>query len=149
MFRTVPLSIIRSFSLYTQQWYMSYRFTDIYIALFCKTKYTLCYIKAVFESMERPSGHCNSAGPQDFQSLCKGPPHVVICALNTQHNTTQQVDKTFVCFIKQHWTRGFCCQGGSWISALLMLTSLKRMQYDNHGTRKFIESWRKKINRYH
>ena len=28
MFRTVPLSIIRSFSLYTQQWCMSYRFAD-------------------------------------------------------------------------------------------------------------------------
>jgi len=28
MFRTVPVSIIRSFSLYTQQWYMSYRFAD-------------------------------------------------------------------------------------------------------------------------
>jgi len=28
MFRTVPLSIICSFSLYTQQWYMSYSFTD-------------------------------------------------------------------------------------------------------------------------
>jgi len=28
MFRTVPLSIIRSFSLYTQQWYTSYRFAD-------------------------------------------------------------------------------------------------------------------------
>jgi hypothetical protein len=28
MFRTVPLSIVRSFSLYTQQWYMSYRFAD-------------------------------------------------------------------------------------------------------------------------
>jgi len=28
MFRTVPLSIIRSFSLYTQQWYMSYMFAD-------------------------------------------------------------------------------------------------------------------------
>ena len=28
MFRTVPLSIIRSFSLYTQQWYMSYRYAD-------------------------------------------------------------------------------------------------------------------------
>jgi hypothetical protein len=26
MFRTVPPSIIRRFSLYTQQWYMSYRF---------------------------------------------------------------------------------------------------------------------------
>jgi hypothetical protein len=28
MFQTVPLSIIRSFSLHTQQWYMSYRFAD-------------------------------------------------------------------------------------------------------------------------
>ena len=28
MFRTVPLSIIMSFSLYTQQWYISYRFAD-------------------------------------------------------------------------------------------------------------------------
>ena len=28
MFRTVLLSIIRSFSLYAQQWYMSYRFAD-------------------------------------------------------------------------------------------------------------------------
>ena len=28
VFRTVPLSIIRSFSLYTKQWYMSYKFAD-------------------------------------------------------------------------------------------------------------------------
>jgi hypothetical protein len=28
MFWTVPLSIMRSFSLYTQQWYMSYRLAD-------------------------------------------------------------------------------------------------------------------------
>ena len=28
MLRTVPLSIIRRFSLYTQQWYISYRFAD-------------------------------------------------------------------------------------------------------------------------
>jgi hypothetical protein len=28
MFQKVPLSIIRSFSLYTQQWYMSYSFAD-------------------------------------------------------------------------------------------------------------------------
>jgi hypothetical protein len=28
MFRTIPLSIIRRFSLYTQQCYMSYRFAD-------------------------------------------------------------------------------------------------------------------------
>ena len=30
MYRTVPLSIIRSFSLHTQEWCMSYRFADIY-----------------------------------------------------------------------------------------------------------------------
>jgi len=30
MFRTVLLSIIRSFSLNTQLWYMSYTFVDIY-----------------------------------------------------------------------------------------------------------------------
>jgi len=28
MFRAVPLSITRTFSLYTQQWYMSYRLAD-------------------------------------------------------------------------------------------------------------------------
>jgi len=28
MFRPIPLSIIRSFSLYTQQWYMSFRSVD-------------------------------------------------------------------------------------------------------------------------
>jgi len=28
MFQTVPLSIIRSISLYTQQWCMSYQFAD-------------------------------------------------------------------------------------------------------------------------
>jgi hypothetical protein len=28
MFRTVPLSIVSSFSLYTQQWYMSYTFAE-------------------------------------------------------------------------------------------------------------------------
>jgi len=28
MFRTDSLSIVRSFSLYTQQWYMSYRCAD-------------------------------------------------------------------------------------------------------------------------
>jgi len=41
MFRTVPLSIIRTFSLYTQQWYMSYRFADSLQAcrVFSKNKF--------------------------------------------------------------------------------------------------------------
>ena len=32
MFRTVPLSIIRSLALYTHQWYMSYRLADSLLA---------------------------------------------------------------------------------------------------------------------
>jgi len=32
MFRTVPLSIIRSFSQYTRQWYKSYSFADSFRA---------------------------------------------------------------------------------------------------------------------
>jgi hypothetical protein len=32
MFRTVPLSIIRSYSLYTQQWYISHSFVDSFRA---------------------------------------------------------------------------------------------------------------------
>jgi hypothetical protein len=32
MFRTVPLSIIRNYSLYTQHWYMSYSFVDSFRA---------------------------------------------------------------------------------------------------------------------
>jgi len=34
MFRTVYLPIIRSFSLYIQQWYMLYRFADSLLASF-------------------------------------------------------------------------------------------------------------------
>ena len=36
MFRTVPLSIIRSFSLYTQHWYTSYKFADSLRAASCQ-----------------------------------------------------------------------------------------------------------------
>ena len=36
MFRTVPLSIIRCFSLYTQQWCTSYNFADSKPALHIK-----------------------------------------------------------------------------------------------------------------
>jgi len=32
MFRTVALSIIRSLALYTQKWYMSYRYADSFLA---------------------------------------------------------------------------------------------------------------------
>jgi len=43
MFRTVPLSIIRSFSLYTQQWYMPYRFAGSSLAS-CQQTCTHCCV---------------------------------------------------------------------------------------------------------
>jgi len=49
MFRTVPLSIIRSFSLYTQQWYMSYSFDESSLAICQQTRMThtiaVCTVK--------------------------------------------------------------------------------------------------------
>ena len=43
MFRTVPLSIIISFSLYTQQWYMSYMLADSFLAS-CQQTCVYCYV---------------------------------------------------------------------------------------------------------
>ena len=47
-FRTVPLSIIMSFSLYTQQWYMSYRSAD---SLQLKPKHVEFYSKNKFQKL--------------------------------------------------------------------------------------------------
>ena len=58
MFRTVPVSIISSFSLYTQQWYMSYRFAD---------------------SLRAGSGR-NCSSPDDGQRNC--PKHVEFYSKN-------------------------------------------------------------------
>ena len=43
VFWTVPLYIIRSFSLYTQQWYMSYRLADIYHCCVYSEKLLMMY----------------------------------------------------------------------------------------------------------
>ena len=48
MFRTVPLSIIKSFSLYTQQWYTSYSFDD---SLRTVSKTVEFYSKNKFEKL--------------------------------------------------------------------------------------------------
>ena len=55
-FQTVPLSIIRSFPLYTQQWHMSYRFADSLLADLCDglgnyLKHVEVYSKNKFEKL--------------------------------------------------------------------------------------------------
>jgi hypothetical protein len=42
IFRRFPLSIIRTFSLYTQQWYMSYRFADSKLSANLYDTYHFC-----------------------------------------------------------------------------------------------------------
>jgi len=72
MFRRVPLSISRSFSLYTQQWYMSYRSADslragsgknsVLILLVSKTCMTyiiaVCTVKNSWRWTEELSATC-------------------------------------------------------------------------------------------
>jgi len=60
MFRTVPLSIMRSFSLYTQQWYMSYRFADSLRAGLGRMTYTIavCTVKNSWWRTEELSETC-------------------------------------------------------------------------------------------
>ena len=53
MFRVVPLSIIRSFSQYTQQWYMSYRFADSLLSANLYDIYHCCVYSAKLLMMDR------------------------------------------------------------------------------------------------
>jgi len=55
MFRTVPLSIIRNFALYTQQWYISYRFSDSLLANYQHSfmTYTIVVCTAKNSMMDR------------------------------------------------------------------------------------------------
>ena len=66
MFRTVPLSIIRSFSLHTQQWYMSYRFAE------CLRAGSVLILRAgLLASRIRPDPACKlSANLYDIYHCC-------------------------------------------------------------------------------
>jgi hypothetical protein len=68
MLQTVPLSIIRSFSLYTQQWYMSYRFADSLQT--CMT-YTIavCTLKNSWWWTEELSEICRVSFQNKFEKL--------------------------------------------------------------------------------
>ena len=80
MFRTVPVSIIRRFSLYTQQWYISYRFAYSFRAgsgRNCRSvlimSANLCdiYHCCVYSEKNPDDGHRNSAKHVEFYSKNK------------------------------------------------------------------------------
>jgi len=66
MFRTVPLSIIRSFSPYTQQWYMSYRFADSLRTGSCST-IAVCTVKNSWWWTEELSETCRFLFQNKFE----------------------------------------------------------------------------------
>ena len=67
MFRVVPLSIIRNFSLYTQQWYMSYTFADSLRASFQQT----CMYCCVYSEKTPDDGQRNCPKHVEFYSKNK------------------------------------------------------------------------------
>jgi hypothetical protein len=73
LFWTVPLSIIRSYSLYTQQWCMSYRFVD---SIWAGSGSWSCCSKAVYKPVWHiPLLSVQWITPDDGQRNC--PKHVV------------------------------------------------------------------------
>jgi len=73
MFRAVRLPIIMSFSLYTQQWYMSYRFADILLASCQQTcmTYTIavCIVKTPDDGRRNCPKHVDFYSKNKFEKL--------------------------------------------------------------------------------
>jgi len=66
MFRTVPLSIIRSFSLYTQLWCISYRFADSLLAISGLNSVLILFAKCMTYTITM----CSVKTPNDGQRNC-------------------------------------------------------------------------------
>jgi len=72
MFLTVPLSIIRSFSLYTQQWYMLYRSADSYTGLLTAVSKPVWHIPLLCIQWKTPNdGQRNCLKHVEFYSKNK------------------------------------------------------------------------------
>jgi len=100
MFRTVPLPIIRSFSLYTQQWCMSYRFADslragsgrnILILLASCVTYTIavCTVKNSWWWTEELSETCRVSFQNKFRKLV----HLVGFIVRIFHDAAQSPER--------------------------------------------------------
>jgi len=73
MFRTVPLSIIGSFSLYTQQWYTSYRFADSCQQTCMTYTIAVCTVKNSRWWTEELSETCTVSFQNKFENSNKSP----------------------------------------------------------------------------
>jgi len=114
MFQTVPLSIIRCFSLYTQQWYMSYRFADslqaesVPILLASCQPTCMTYTIAVCTVKNSDNGQRNCLKHVEFHSNNKFEKfvHLVGFIIRIYHDARsperQKLNKN-ICQISQSW----------------------------------------------
>ena len=91
MFRTVRLSIIRRFSLYTQKWYTSYRFA-------------VCAVKNSWWWTEDLSETCKVSFQNKFEKLV----HLVGFIVRNPNNILTCQNKAFFFFFKFTWARQLC-----------------------------------------
>jgi hypothetical protein len=82
MFWTVPLSVIRSFSLYTQQWYTSYQFADSLQDVSKTVCIVVCTVKNSWWWTEELSKTCRVSVQNKFEKLV----HLVGFIVRTCHN---------------------------------------------------------------
>ena len=109
MFRTVPLSFVRSFSLHTQQWYISYRFADSLLASCQQTCmiYTIaaCAVKNSWRWTEELSETCRVLFQNKFQKLlhlvgfivriCQMHHKLTVCVYSLANNQQSQLFRIF------------------------------------------------------
>jgi len=69
MFRAVPLSIIRSFSLYTKQWCMSYRFADSCQQTFMTYTNAVCTMKTPHDGQRNCPKYVDFYSKNKFEKL--------------------------------------------------------------------------------
>ena len=135
MFRTVPLSLIRSFSLYTQQWYMSYKFAD---SLRAGSGWNCSSVLILLTAVSKPVWHIpllciQWKTPDDGQKMelqflpdpacsCQQTCMTYTCSVCTMKNSwwwTEELSKTCrVSFQKQIWevsaSRWFYFKNNTW-----------------------------------
>jgi hypothetical protein len=102
MFGRVPLSIIRIFALYTQQWYMSYRFTDSLRAGWSCSQAVnkpVCIAVYTVENSwwwtEELSQICRVSFQNKFEKLL----HLVGFIIRTENSTLRNIN----------WRKKLCC----------------------------------------
>jgi len=118
MFRSVPLSIIRSFSLYTQQWYVSYKFADSLRAgsgwncvpswscsqVVCKTVWHISLLCVQWKTPDDGQRNCSKHVDFNFKNKFEKLVHLVSFIIRYDMVVKMPNCKGWVVIQELHWT---------------------------------------------